>query len=85
MSRCSDVTDHFLAGRVSSEIPVHQVGHVVLLAVALGEADRHGRGWHASRPSSRMTDRTSSGGRHAPGGEVHVDATVPVRLTGIVE
>jgi len=29
----------FLAWCVSGEIPVHQVGNVVLLAVALGEAD----------------------------------------------
>src|ERR1700726_3925670 len=35
----SDVADHFLAGSVSSEIPLHEVGDVVLLAVTLGEAE----------------------------------------------
>jgi hypothetical protein len=34
-----DIADHFLAGRVSSEIPGHEIGNVVLLTVALGEAD----------------------------------------------
>src|SRR5438094_6388669 len=37
-----DIANHFLAGRVRGEIPVHQVGDVVLLAVALGEADPPG-------------------------------------------
>src|SRR5438045_3380691 len=37
-----DIADHFLAGRISSEIPGHEVRKVVLLAVAVGEADPPG-------------------------------------------
>jgi len=39
LSRIRYVADHFLARRVSGEIPLHEVGNVVLLPVALGEAD----------------------------------------------
>src|ERR1017187_1343181 len=34
-----DVADHFLARRASGEIPLYEVGNVVLPAVALGEAE----------------------------------------------
>src|SRR6266545_5930410 len=44
----SDITNHFLARGSRAEITVHQVG------------DRHGGGWQATRPSSRIRARTSS-------------------------
>src|ERR1039457_1057005 len=34
-----DVADHFPAGRVSGEVPFHEVGNVMLPAVALGQAE----------------------------------------------
>ena len=47
---------------------------------------RHGRGWQGSRPSSRISDRTSSGpAGHAPGRQVRVHPAVPVRVIRIPE
>ena len=73
------IADHFLAGRGSGEVPFHEVGNAVLLAVALGEAEpprlrlariqaqlAHHRP-HQLRP-----------GPHAPGHQVCVHAPVPV-------
>ena len=61
-----DVADHFLARSHGGEISFHVVRDVVLLAVALGQADPPGRGWQGSRPRSRMMDRTSSGPAGTP-------------------
>ncbi len=82
----TNIADHFLAGRVSGEVPVHQVGDVVLLTVALGEADPPGSRLaclQAQLPHQRPDQLRP--GRHAPGRQVHLDATVPVGAIRIIE
>ncbi len=61
-----NIADHFLAGRVSSEIPVHQIGDVVLLAVALGEADPPRPRLAGLQAQLTFSDRTSSGPAGTP-------------------
>src|SRR5260370_40118931 len=86
MSRYGDVTDHFLAGRISSEIPGHEVRNVMLLAVALGEADPPGprlAGLQAQLTHQRPHQLRP--GRDPPGHQVRVDPAVPVRVIRILE
>ena len=81
-----NVADHLLAGRLSGEIPAHEVGNVVFLAVARGEADppRPGlAGLQAQLPHHRPDQLRP--GRHAPGRQVRMDPPVPVRLIRIPE
>jgi hypothetical protein len=81
-----DVADHFLARRGGGEIPRHQVGDAVLLAVTLGEADPPRprlAGLEAQVPHDRP-DQLRPGG-NAPGRQVRVDAAVPVCAVGILE
>ena len=75
-----NVADHFLAGRGSGEITVHQVGDAVLLAVALGEAEPP-RPRLAGLQAQLAHDGADQPrpGRHAPGRQVRVDPPVPVR------
>ena len=72
------VADHFLARRVSGEIPLYEVGNVVLLPVALGEADPPRprlAGLQAQLTHQRPHQLRP--GRHPPGHQVRVDAAVP--------
>ena len=79
MSGYSDVADDFPAGRVSGEIASHMVGDVVLLAVALGEAEppRPRLAGLQAQLAHDGPDQFRPGG-HAPGNEVRVDPPVPV-------
>src|ERR1022692_3424967 len=81
-----NVADHFLAGSVSDEISFHQVGNVVLLAVALGEAEPP-RPRLAGLQAQLTHDRPDQlrPGRDAPARQVRVDPAVPVRLIRIAE
>ena len=76
----------FCAGRVGGEVPAHEVGDACSWPSPSVRLSRHGRGWQGSRPSSRMSDRTSSGPAGTPqAGQVGVDPPVPVRAVGILE
>ena len=80
------VADHFLAGLLRGEVPLHQVGNVVLLAVALSEAEPPGprlAGLQAQLTHQRPDQLRP--GRHAPAREVRVDPPVAVRLIRISE
>src|SRR6185312_10139724 len=81
-----DIADHFLAGRISGEIPVHQIGDVMLLAVALGEADPpRPRLARLQAQLAHQRPHQLRPGRHAPGHQVRMDPPVPVRVTRIPE
>jgi hypothetical protein len=57
-----NIADHFLAGRVSSEIPVHQIGDVVLLAQeAPGVSAASGGGRRSSACQAGRGSRRASG------------------------
>ncbi|MCW2861982.1 MAG: hypothetical protein JWP48_3690 [Actinoallomurus sp.] len=81
-----DVTDHLLARRIGGEVTPHQVGDVVLLAVAAGEAEppRPGLTWLQAQLTHEGPDKLGTAA-NAPGHQVGVDPPVPVGSVGIVK
>src|SRR5258708_18834512 len=66
-----DIADHLLPGRVSGEVAVHEVGNVVRLAVALGEAEPPGLRLAGLKPQLAHDGADQlRPGRHAPGHQV---------------
>jgi hypothetical protein len=74
-----NIADHFLARRAGGEIPFHEIGNVMLLAIALGEAEPPRprlAGLQAQLAHHRPHQLRP--GRHAPGRQVRVNPPVPV-------